>query len=245
MHFAAMWAPVGQPTMFADPKRFGDQFGLLDNTRIGLSRKEQIATAVWAAVQRVREKVVDHLRWKFGPLVSRVSRLSATLPFLAALATWLLRLDDVARRRFRRSGRVLASSGQLLFELLVFVTQPRILLLQLSSELARLLAVRTFARFPHFHDAGQYCQPSHRARSIAGWPFNDRPASLGRGRLRVKSIRSPFGRFQVGSLTTQTASTRIPIVPFSGQYTRNGSETVNGHPFSFSSINRSNSRAAS
>jgi len=147
---------------------------------------------------------------KHRPLVTR---LPAAPAFLAALAARLFRLDNVARRWFGRGGGVLASCGQLLFELRVFVTHPRVLLLQLvdarkrrsrlrlqvgnlsifaSNMFCPSLAVRRFARFSQFHGAGRYRDPWQRARSIIARPLDDHPAFSPRG--------PPHGELQAASL---------------------------------------------
>ena len=89
---------------------------------------------------------------------------------LALFLGRFLRIDDIARRRLGRVGRVLPRCGQLLFE-------PRVLLLQLVDPLKRrgqldlqvgnldmlasnlpcpLLTLRTLVGFPDFHGAGAY-----------------------------------------------------------------------------------------
>ena len=86
--------------MFIDTDRHFDDLNLLDDSWRNLRRFESVA-AVRAVLKVVIVKVGDLLWSKRRPLMLWMARLPSTIAFLALLGgLWLLRLDDVTRRRF-------------------------------------------------------------------------------------------------------------------------------------------------
>src|SRR5208282_2486396 len=102
----AVCAPVGQALMLRDDGRRSHDFHLLEHLRLAAG-KDQGTAALRAAIERVRNEFVDGFARERRSLVLLMSWLPATVSFLAVLARRLLRLDDVARRRFGRGRGVL------------------------------------------------------------------------------------------------------------------------------------------
>ena len=166
-------------------------------------------TAIGTTAESIREELVDGLGRKTGPQVSLVSRLSAPLAFLATLRRFLWRLDDVARWRLGRGGRVLAGLGQLVTQLGILLFQfrdPRQRVRELFFQLGKTFAVRTCCRFPQFHGAGTYALPPHGAISTH---TRDPP--------NLPDIRRDFAylffwKFLGGALANRMSPLRIKIL---------------------------------
>ncbi len=96
----------------------------------------QWAAAARTTGQRVFKELLDLLRGEQGAFVLGMAGLAARLAFvLPGRRRWQGRLDDVRRRRFGRSRRILACCGELFLQTSHDGTQP----LQFSELLIQLL----------------------------------------------------------------------------------------------------------
>jgi hypothetical protein len=167
----AVRAPVGQPLVFGDAGRTGGDFHLLKRFWC-LPRGHQCAAAIRAAVQGIGDDVIDRLGRKRRPQVLWMPRLPAAFPFLAALGPRLLRLDNVAGRRFGGGRGILACRSQLLlqervlrFELSDPVQGFQQSPLQVGHTLSQPLGIMPRLGFRQLHEARTYRSDASNARS--------------------------------------------------------------------------------
>lgn len=127
VNLLARLTPEGQSAMFVDANWLFDDLDLLDDSRRFVAGQQGVA-AHGAFTQVVLPCGVKHVRRKLRTLVFRMPRLSALLPFpTSTFAFRLLRLDNITRRRFRRSRRIFAGLGQFLLQFGVARLQLRVL----------------------------------------------------------------------------------------------------------------------